>query len=212
MKLDDFKRSGKGTHKRFASRVTDAASQEEFEFTIAGPEALVQEMLADAEIDLTIDSQQSQDQLTADFESAHKEQRKSVWDLAALRDVDALLKPAPEPPQPNTTVFAAIRPVGGHGTPFALLATGFFVPTNASFFFSGSWVFSAIGSVLPTSGDQDLFLHFFTGTGPTVMSSTFGGTSLDVVAFSVPLFPWVPVFEVKGFTAGVCSTFAANGA
>jgi hypothetical protein len=210
--LADFKRSGSGARSRFVGRVTDAGSQEEFEITIAGPPALVKRMLADAEIELTIDSQRSQDQVLADFESAQTEQRKAMWDVAGLEDTAALLKPAPEPPQPKTTVFAAIRPVSGHGTPFALLATSFFVPKGVSFFFFGSFVFTAVGSLRPTSGDQDLFLHLFSPTGPTVSASILGGTSLDVVAFTFPLFPVVPVFQVFGFTAGVCSTFAAYGA
>jgi hypothetical protein len=210
--LADFKTSGRGARTRFVARVTDAATQEEFELTIAGPGALVKRMFADAEIDLTIDSTRTQDQLLADVKPAQEEQRKAMWELAGLEDPGALLKPAPAPPQPKTSVFAAVRPVTGHGTPFAMLATGFFVPTGVSFFFFGSWVFTAIGSLRPTTGDQDLFLRLFSPTGTAVSSSLAGGTSLDFVAFTFPFFPWVPVFQVFGFTAGTCGTFAAQGA
>jgi hypothetical protein len=86
------------------------------------------------------------------------------------------------------------------------------VPARDSFFFTGSLVLTALGSVLPASGDQDLFLRLFTPTGPILMASTSGGTALDFVTFTFPLLPWVPVFEVGGFTAGVCATFAAQGA
>ena len=136
-----------------------------------------------------------------------------MWDLAALQSVGELLKPDDrEPPRAETTVFASVRPVSGQGTPFALVASSFFVPTGARVFFFGSLVFTTVGSVLPATGDQDLFLHFFTPTGPVVSSSRGGGLSLDVAWFTVPLFPWVPVFEVRGFTAGVCSVFTAHGA
>jgi hypothetical protein len=211
VKLADFKRSGSGARTKFVAGVKDAASGEEFELTIAGPGALVKKMLAEAEIDLTIDSQRTQDQMTADFQPALEDQRKSMWELAGLDDTEALLKPAAAPPQAKTSVFAAIRPVAGHGTPFAVIVRSFFVPKGASLFFFGSFVFTAIGSLVPASGDQDLFLHLFSPTGATVSSSRLGGTSLDLVAFTFPLFPWVPVFEVQGWAAGTCSTFAAHG-
>jgi hypothetical protein len=213
MKLADFTKSGRGNRSRFVAKVTDAASQEEFEITIAGPSTVVKQMLADAEIELTIDSQRTQDQLLADFEPARKEHEKSIWELAALQDLKALLKPAPKQPQAKSSVFAAVRPVAGHGTPFVLLATGFFVPAGFSFFFGGSLSFTAVGSLRPATGDQDLFIHLFTGTGPIVSSSRLGGTSLDFVWFTTGgFFPVVPVFEVQGFTSGVCSVFSAHGA
>jgi hypothetical protein len=213
VKLSEFKRSGSGARTRFVAGVTDVASQEEFELTIAGPSALVKRMFGDADIELTIDSKRTQDQVLAEFGApAQEQQRKAMWELAGLEDTGALLKPAPEPPDPKSTVFAAVRPVVGPGTPFAFALAGFFVPKGVSFFFFGSFVFTTVGSLLPTTGDQDLFLHLFSPTGTTVSSSILGGTSLDVVWFTFPFFPYVPVFEVKGFTAGVCGTFAAHGA
>jgi hypothetical protein len=213
VKLSEFNRSGSGARTRFVARVTDAASEEEFELTIAGPGALVKRMLGDADIDLTIDSRRTQDQVLAEFGTLAQDQRRqAMWEVAGLEDTGNLLKPAPEPPDPKTTVFAAVRPVVGAGTPFALTVTGFFVPRLFSFFFFGSFVFTTVGSLLPATGDQDLFLHLFSPTGTTVSSSRSGGTSLDVVWFTFPFFPYVPVFEVQGFTAGVCGTFAAHGA
>jgi hypothetical protein len=213
VKLSEFKRSGSGARTRLVAGVTDVPSQEEFELTIAGPSALVKRMFGDADIELTIDSERTQDQVLAEFGApAQEQQRKAMWELAGLEDTGALLKPAPEPPDPKSTVFAAVRPVVGPGTPFAFALAGFFVPKGVSFFFFGSFVFTTVGSLLPTTGDQDLFLHLFSPTGTTVSSSILGGTSLDVVWFTFPFFPYVPVFEVKGFTAGVCGTFAAHGA
>ncbi|MGZ6568200.1 MAG: hypothetical protein ACXVE9_12450 [Solirubrobacteraceae bacterium] len=168
-------------------------------------------MLADATIDLTIDSGRSKDQLMRDFESAQEQQRKWMWDVAALDDIDALLKPDPGPVQRRTAVFAAVRPVNGRGTPFAFTMSGFFVPAKASFFLFGSWVIATTATVVPASGDQDLFLHLFTPTGPVVSSGRAIGTATDVVAFGLPVFPFVPCFQVFGFAAGVCSMFSAFG-
>jgi hypothetical protein len=213
VKLSEFKRSGSGARTRFVARATDVASQEEFELTIAGPGPLVKRMLGDADIELTIDSRRTQDQVLAEFGApAQDQQRQAMWELAGLEDTGALLKPAPEPPERKSAVFAAVRPLAGRGTPFGFVVTGLFVPAKVSFFFFGSLVFTTVGSLLPTTGDQDLFLHLFSPTGTIVSSSMSGGTSLDVVWFTFPFFPYVPVFEVKGFATGVCGTFAAHGA
>ena len=88
----------------------------------------------------------------------------------------------------------------------------FAVPAGARFFFFGSWVFGTFGSVLPRSGEQDLFLHLFGATGP-VAPSALPLTLLDVVSFALPPpFPFVPVFQIFGFTTGVCGNFTAFGA
>ncbi len=211
MKLGDFERTGDRTSPRFVARVPDVSGAEEFELTLAGPAELMKEMLGDAELELTIDAQRSQDELLRDCAPAQEQQRESMWELAALTDVDALLKPDPRRPDRRSAVLAAARPVKGTGTPFAFTVSGFFVPTNASFFFFGSFVLFAVGSLRPATGDQDLFLQLFTPTGPSVSSSRLGGTSRDVVSFGQPLFPWVPCYRVFGFSAGVCSVFSAGG-
>jgi hypothetical protein len=108
-------------------------------------------------------------------------------------------------------VFAAARPVSGDGTPFAFSFSGFFLPAGASLFVFGPFVISAFAALTPATGDQDLFLRLFTPTGPVASASRFGGTTRDTVAFGVPLFPFVPVFQVFGFTTGVCSSFVAMG-
>ena len=63
MKLSDFERSGKKGYPRFVSQAQDVSGDERFELTIAGPEALVEQVLADATIELTIDSAQSAEDL-----------------------------------------------------------------------------------------------------------------------------------------------------
>jgi hypothetical protein len=211
MKIDDFEHSGGKTGSRFVTRVQDVSGDEEFELTIAGPRELVRRVLADdATIELTIDSSQSEDQVKAMIDERREEQRQAMWSLAGLEDLDALFKPAPASPQRETSVVTAIRPVSGEGTPFALSISGFTVPAGASAFFFGSFVAYATGALVPATGDQDLFLHLFSTTGPVVSSSRASFTAPDVVWFTFP-FPFVPVFQVFGFTTGVCANFSAFG-
>jgi hypothetical protein len=212
MKLADLERTDDGDFPRFVARVADASGAEEFELRLAGPSKVVEQMLADATFDLTIDSAQDDSWVRKEFDSAHEEHRRSMWELAAFDNVEELLKPSPRRPDRDTSVFASARPLSGEGTPFFFTASGFFVPTGVSFFLFGPFVLASFGSLRPASGDQDLILHLFSPTGPIVSASRLGGTALDVVMFGVPFFPFVPVFQVFGFTAGVCSTFTAVGA
>jgi hypothetical protein len=215
MKLKDFKPSGNKGHRRFVTHVQDVSGDEEFELAVAGPESLVQEVFEDATIELTIDSAQPDNHVKSRFDEWSAEQRKQMWDLAGLEKVDELFKPEPASPKHETSVMAAIRPVKGEGTPFAITVSSFTVPAGASFFFFGSWVFFATGAVLPLTGDQDLNLRLFSATGTVVSKSLAGGTSLDFVWFTMPSpfgpLPFVPVFEVLGFATGVCSNFSAQG-
>jgi hypothetical protein len=209
MKLADFERRGDNGHPRFVTQLRDVSGDETFELTIAGAEALVRETLEDATIELTIDSAQSVDDVKRRFDELGAEHRKQLWSLAGLEKLDELFKPEPAWPERDTSVVAAVRPVGGEGTPFAMTVSSFTVPAGASFFF-GSFVGFTVGAVLPLTGDQDLLLHLFTPTGPVVSSSLAFGTALDVVWFTFP-FPFVPVFQVRGFVTGACSNFSANG-
>jgi hypothetical protein len=216
MKLTDFERRGKKGHTRFVTEVRDVSGDEMFELTIAGPDALVEEVFADATIELTIDSAQTAEDLKETFDELRAEQRKHVWSLAGLEKVDDFFKPEPASPQRDTSVLAAVRPIRGEGTPFFLTAGGFTVPAAVSVFFVGSWVGFANGAVKPLTGDQDLRLRLFSTTGPVVSTSRLGGTALDFVWFTLPSpfgpLPFFPVFEVLGFTTGVCSAFSATGA
>jgi hypothetical protein len=212
MRLADFERTDDGDFPRYVARVADAGGAEEFELRVAGPAKLVERMLADADLDLRIDSAQDDSWVKQEFDSAHEEHRRSLWELAGFDDIDQLLAPSPPPPERESSVLASARPVSGDGTPFFFRFSGFFVPAGASFIFLGSWVLSTFGSLRPASGNQDLFLHLFSATSPVFSRSTFGGTAVDMVFLTFPLFPYVPVFRVFGSTAGVCAVFNAVGA
>lgn len=216
MKIDEFERREDKGYTRLVSQLQDVSGDELFELTIAGPDELVREVLGDATIDVTIDSAQSTEDIKRRFDELSAEHRKQLWSLAGLENVDDLFKPEPASPRRDTSVLAAVRPVSGEGTPFAITAAGFTVPATVSVFFVGSWVFFANGAVLPATGDQDLRLRLFSTTGPVVSSSLAGGTALDFVWFTLPSpfgpLPFLPIFEVLGFTTGVCATFSATGA
>jgi hypothetical protein len=113
MKLDDFEQRGDNGHPRFVTQVQDVSGDEKFELTLAGPEALVRQVLADATIELTIDSAQSEDDIKRRFDELSAQQRKQMWSLADLEKVDDLFKPEPAWPQGDTSVLAAVRPVRG---------------------------------------------------------------------------------------------------
>jgi hypothetical protein len=216
MKIDEFERRDAKGHTRLVSQIQDVSGDEQFELTIAGPDELVREVFADATIDLTIDSARSVDDIKRQFDEHSAEYRKQLWSQAGLENLDDLFKPEPASPKRDTSVLAAVRPVRGEGTPFAIAAAGFTVPAAVSVFFVGSWVFFTNGAVLPATGDQDLRLRLFSTTGPVVASSAAGGTTLDFVWLTVPSpfgpLPFLPVFEVLGFATGVCATFSATGA
>jgi hypothetical protein len=210
MKLSDFERIGDKGRPRFVTQVKDAGGEETFELTIAGPESLLRRALADATIELTIDSRRSEESVKRELDAAQAERRKTMWSIAALDEVDALFKPEPPRAQRQKSILAAVRPVGREGTPFAFGISTFTVPSGVSFFFFGSFVVLTFGSLVPASGDQDLFLRLFAPAGPVVSASVFPFTLPDVVSFSIP-FPFVPVFQVFGFATGVCANFSAVG-
>jgi hypothetical protein len=210
MNLDDFEQSGDKDHSRFVMNVQDVSGDEQFELTIAGPRALIRRVLADATIELTVDSAKSKEDIQSTIEERQTEQRKTMWSLAGLEKPDDLFKPEPAWPERAKSVVTAVRPVGGEGTPFAFTVSTFAVPAGTNFFFVGSFVGYTTGTVLPATGDQDLFLTLFAPTGPLVSSSRNSFTALDFVWFTFP-FPFVPVFRVFGFATGVCSNFSALG-
>jgi hypothetical protein len=170
-----------------------------------------------ATVEVVIDSASTQDEFRQGLESAQAELRRSQWEVAALEDIDLLLKPAQGAPERESTVFCSS---GLCRTGHAVLLHRGWIPPAAGqhFIYVGLLSLFASAFVVPAKGDQDLFLHLFSAAGPVVSASTAGGTTPDVVAFSsvpvlpfLPPFPFVPVFDVVGFTTGVCGLFQAAG-
>jgi hypothetical protein len=212
MRIKDFERTVDGDHSLLITRVADEGGEGDFELRFAGPGKLVERMLAEATIELTVDSRQDESHVRQAVDADHQTHRRSMWEAASLTDVDSLLKPAPGHPDRRNVVLASVRPVSGEGTPFVLALSTFFVPSGFSLFFFGLPVLTASALVVPATGDQDIFVHLFSPTGPVIASSTFGGTTPDLASFFIPFLPVVPVFQVFGFTAGVCANFTATGA
>jgi hypothetical protein len=212
MRIGDFERTTDGDHSLHITRVADEGGGGDFELRFAGPGKLVERMLEEATIELTVDSRQDESHVRRAVEAHHRAHRRSMWEAASLTDIDSLLKPAPGHPDRRNVVLASVRPVSGEGTPFVLTLSTFFVPAGFSFFFFGLPVLTANALVVPATGDQDIFVRLFSPTGPVIASSTFGGTTPDLAWFVFPFLPVVPVFQVFGFTPGVCANFTATGA
>ena len=94
MNLEDFERRGGKDHARFVTQVRDVSGDEAYELTLAAPEALIRRILADATIELTIDSARTQDTLVREAEDLRAEHRRAMWTVAGLEKVTDLLKAA----------------------------------------------------------------------------------------------------------------------
>jgi hypothetical protein len=203
MRLADFERTGDGDFPLFVTRVPDAGGAEEYEFRIAGRGRLVEEMLAAATIELTIDSTKKKPLESPQFDSVQEEEyRRAMWELAGLEDIDQLLKPNPPPPERESSVFASIRSMSGDGTSYQIDVFDVAMPAGSSLLFVGTWS-EARAFVTPASGDQDLFLAVSNPLG-VVTASRLPGTATDRVFFFTGsvwmVLVWIRFF---GFTAGV---------
>lgn len=203
MRLADFESTGDRDFPLFVTRVPDAGGAEEYEFRIAGPERLVEEMLAEATIELTIDSTRKTPLESPQFDSAQEEEyRRAMWELAGLEDIDQLLKPNPPPPERESTVFASIRPLSGHGTSYELDVLNAAMPAGFSLLFAGVWN-QARAFATPASGDQDLFLAI-SAPGLVIQASRRPAPFTDRVAFDTDTIWSVLAFiRFFGFRAGV---------
>ena len=82
-----------------------------------------------------------------ELDARQAERRKTMWSIAGLDEPEDLLKPGPPPAQGlRKSVFAAVRPVTGEGTPFTFTVGGFTVPRGLDFFFFGSLVGFTFGA------------------------------------------------------------------
>jgi hypothetical protein len=208
VRLADLERADDGDFSRFVTRVPDVRGVEEFEFRVAGLAGLVEEVFADATIELTVDSTKEKQPPSEEFEETWEEQRRALWDLAALADIEALLKPSPPPPERDSSVFTTIRPVSGEGSYFRVFLTAVVIPAGASLF-AGAWMDGSTGGVTPASGDQDMFLNIWP-PGPSIIASRNGGTRPDVIRWSSP-FPQFLWFRAFGFMAGVADNVLFTG-
>jgi hypothetical protein len=96
MNLEDFERQGVKDRARFVTQVRDVSGDEVYELTLAAPEVLIRRVLADATIELTIDSARTQDTLVRDAEDSGRAPQ-AMWTVAGLEKVTDLPPPPPSP-------------------------------------------------------------------------------------------------------------------
>ena len=211
IRLEDFERTGTGDRTRYTVRLSA-----DNELVIAGPEAAIAESISDAEFEVRIDPEGTAESWEERARPIRQRQLEALSQLAALERPEELLKEAPGAPSRERSLFVSLRRTSGSGTVFFFKAGNFVMPAGFSFFFTLPPVCGTFGTVLPASGDQDLFLHLGWPLGPIVRSSVLGGREWDAVVFAGP-FPCTfftqisPWFRIFGFSGGVCRLFEAGG-
>ena len=213
--LADLEPSGKGTKTRFAARLTDDKGVERYELIVAGPPALIKKSLAKAKIEVEIDPSADKKAWEKQLGSAWKQEREAQRALSALENVPGLFEKSP-PPSPTAakSVFVSLRQLEAGGTRYRITMGGFGVPLGVSLFFGLPPVCSTFGVLIPASGDQDLFLHLGWPPFGPIRGSINGGTTPDVITFSVICRAWThfaPIWHLFGFRTGICRTFTFGG-
>ena len=215
LRFEDLERTGRGARTRYLARLADATGAERYELVIAGQRAAIDRAFGKAEFDVAIDPKADKREWESRLRTAWEQEQGARRELAALEDVPGLFrKKPPAAPTAERSLFVSVRPLEPDGTRYLFTARNFAVPRFFSAFFALPPVCSTFGILTPRTGDQDLFLHLgWPPLGP-VRASVRGGTSVDVVTLSVfcTLFThFAPIFQVFGFTGGVCSSFAFGG-
>ena len=200
---------------RYVARVADAKGAERYELVIAGPRAAIEKTFGEAELDVTIDPDADKSQWERELRPAFEQEQRARSEFAAFENVPELFKKKqPTAATAARSIFVSVRPLEPGGTRYSFTARNFFVPRFFNLFFGLPPVCSTFGVLTPLSGDQDLFLHLgWPPLGP-VRASVLGGTATDVVTLAVFCTPWThfgPIFQVFGFTSGVCSRFTFGG-
>lgn len=215
IQLPDLEKVRGGTRSRYASRLADASGAERHELVITGPGKTIERALREAEIAIAVDPAADRQEWEQHLRPAWEEENRARDSFAAVESPPELFKKkAPSPPTAERSVFISLRSLEQEGTRYLLVISNFFVPRFTSFFFILPPVCSTFGILRPTSGDQDLFLHLGWPPAAAVRSSIRGGTTVDVVTFSVfcTFFThFGPVHQVFGFASGVCGSFTFGG-
>jgi hypothetical protein len=216
--LGDLERSGRGAKTRYSARLTDEKGIERYELVVAGAPELIKRAFSDeATLEVEVDPTSDKKVWTEQLGSAWRAERAGQAAVAELADVPALFKTKkPRPPAPTAakSAFVSLRQLESGGTRYFIRFSGFAVPVGMSLFFFLPPVCSTFGTVVPASGDQDLFLHLaWPPLGP-VRASVRGGTAVDAITFSTfcTLFTqFGPIWHLFGFSTGVCGTFTFGG-
>jgi hypothetical protein len=207
MRFRDLEEVRHGQRTKFRAQIDD-----QHELVVSGPPELLEEMLQEAQFDIRMDASGNPDPWSQDVEVIRSQHRSTYSELARLDDIDALFKDPPLPASPRSSVVAAIRATGGHGTPFFISVSGLVVPTAASMFFHGCWVSACTAMAVPFVGDQDLILRLFSPTGPPIAASALPGLSPETVLLALPPpFLFLPVVQLAAPVGGICGQLTFTG-
>jgi hypothetical protein len=203
MKLADFKQERKGARPLYSLPLD--AGDVRYELSLSGPATLVKKMFSDADFEVKIDPAGTQETFDKELSGLIRpEERPANLSVEEMEAGFGAKLAAPTLPK---SVLLSLRRVEGDGTLFLFTLSGFPVPANSRSFFSFPPALLCQSILRPATGNQDLrlWLAWLFGVG-VVSSSTRLGTAVDVVAFGMP-FPFVPIIELAGVTAGTCGTW-----
>jgi hypothetical protein len=200
MRLDDFQQERVGKFTRYNAPLSDDTGEQAYQLLLVGSEERIKESVGDSDIEATISPRVEREEWEASLPRTLR-LTDQVVPADAFDDVEGLFKrPAPDPTPENSVVCALRREKPG-GTGFTLVIP-LFVPSGVNFIFAFPPAFVCGASVLPITGDPDLFLTINSPVAPTVSASAFGGLFPDSVFFMTPpFFQFIPFFRVFGFLA-----------
>jgi hypothetical protein len=213
MRLTDLKRP-RATGAPYLGTLTDTAGDEHYELAISGPAALVKRVFAECDFEWRIDPSSGE-------KDAPKLIRE-IWDkhvrgnilAGEAETVTSLAKTELKPSKASDSVVVSVRRTQGEGTFWFFAFPGLFVPRGGNIFFTLPPICNTTGTVIPLSGDPDLFLSRNGPFTAVVAASVRAGTAIDTVSFGPAIcWPWqefVPWFRINGFRASA-TTFVMSG-
>jgi hypothetical protein len=213
MRLTDLKRP-RAVGAPYLIPLKDSAGDEHYELAISGPAPLVKRVFANCDFDWRIEPKAS--------EKDAQKRTQDIWDTHVRANVLAgeaettasLAKTELKPSKAADSVVVSVRRTQGEGTFWFFAFPGLFVPRGGNIFFTLPPICNATGSVIPLSGDPDLFLSRNGPFTPVVSASVRAGLAIDTVAFGPAIcWPWmefVPWFRINGFRASV-TNFVMSG-
>lgn len=213
MRLQDMKRSGDETA-RFTSIVADERGANDYELTISGTPALVEQVFEKSDFEITISPDLDEETAGRRTKDLWAKYAASVTDIAPAEDLDSLAKVTPRDAARKNSIVVSLRRIRGEGTYFAIWLPLLFIPRGVSLFLVAPPALVCQGSVFPApfvGGDPDLFLTLNGITTPVVSASRRAGPAIDTVSFAVPLAigmrPVVPFYRIFGFATSLTGFF-----
>ena len=208
MKIISGKPRKVGSSLQYSLRPRDVDGDDTYLFTATGPGKLLNRMLKDVDVEITIRPKATErDAQAAIAELAAKaNQGLAEWARGPLKSA---AKRAPKAATAGKSIYLRLQRLEGKGTFWAVRLNGLFIPAGVNLFLIFPPVSSTSGIVFPLSGDTDLFLSL-NGPVPVVRSSVHAGLIPDAVSFSLFPFEFLPFFGLNGFRTSV-TNFVANG-